>query len=95
MVLTRSMVRTIKYNEDKIKDIILWKIFLKGGSITCDENCETRNMIGRSWYKCHGYNSPCICAFKSEMQRCNTEIMNYEKIINMLDPNYNWEQFNI
>ena len=88
MVLTRSMVQTIKYNEDKIKDINEWINDLQSSSITCDENCETRNMIGRSWWKCHGYHSPCGCAVKREIQRCNTQIMNCKKIINMLDSNY-------
>ena len=29
------------------------------------EKCEARGMIGRSWWKCEGYNSPCDCAYKS------------------------------
>jgi len=29
------------------------------------KKCEARGMIGRSWWKCEGYNSPCDCAYKS------------------------------
>jgi len=29
------------------------------------KKCEPRDMIGRSWWKCEGYNSPCDCAYKS------------------------------
>lgn len=27
----------------------------------CDKKCKTRLMIGRSWWKLQGYNSPCLC----------------------------------
>ncbi len=29
------------------------------------KKCEARGMIGRSWWKCEGYNCPCDCAYKS------------------------------
>ena len=84
MVLTRSMVRTIKYNENEIKEFNLWIDELKlENPSRCNENCEKRNMIGRSWWKCNGYSSPCICAVKSEIERCNNEIMICKKIINL------------
>lgn len=32
----------------------------------CDPPCKIRPMMGRSWWKCYGYNSPCSCAYHAE-----------------------------
>ena len=32
----------------------------------CEKDCEKRDYIGRSWYKCLGYDSPCSCAYKAQ-----------------------------
>ena len=31
----------------------------------CASPCTPRQMIGRTWWKCHGYNTPCACAVKA------------------------------
>tara|TARA_R110001632_G_scaffold134513_1_gene250112 strand:- start:208 stop:642 length:435 start_codon:yes stop_codon:yes gene_type:complete len=35
----------------------------------CESQCEKRGMIGRSWWKRLGYNSPCSCAYMGDMLR--------------------------
>ena len=32
-------------------------------------------MIGRSWWKCEGYNSPCDCAYKSLTEKYKTKYL--------------------
>lgn len=37
----------------------------KQNRIICETPCKRRPMIGRSWWKLLGYNSPCSCAEKA------------------------------
>ena len=34
----------------------------------CETPCETRPMMGRSWYKQFGYHSPCSCAHTAQAE---------------------------
>jgi len=53
----------------------------------CKDKCEKRNMIGSSWWKVLGYNSPCNCAkkellddFLKKYPKCNKKQL--DKFIN-------------
>jgi len=35
----------------------------------CKPPCVPRPMIGRSWWKCLGYNTPCSCAYKKKQEQ--------------------------
>jgi len=39
------------------------------------KKCEPRDMIGRSWWKCEGYNSACDCAYKSLTEKYKTKYL--------------------
>ena len=39
----------------------------------CNPPCEKRSMLGRSWWKNQGYNSPCGCAVKAHNEQYPNE----------------------
>lgn len=39
------------------------------------KKCKAKGMIGRSWWKCEGYNSPCNCAYKSITEKYKTKYL--------------------
>jgi len=41
----------------------------------CSPKHTPRGMIGRSWWKCEGYNSPCNCAYKSITEKYKTKYL--------------------
>ena len=71
---------TIEYTEE-LKDWKEWlnelterraEMDLKYGVEEC--NCEPRPMIGRSWWKCHGFGHACRCAYVAEFKKINKRI---------------------
>jgi hypothetical protein len=61
-------------DDDDSKDLIIIKgakpepipIVLISENRKCLTPCKTRPMMGRSWWKCLGYDSPCSCAYEAQ-----------------------------
>jgi hypothetical protein len=50
----------------------------------CSKVCEPRPMMGRSWWKCLGYNTPCLCAVQQQLIEDDKERKRLEKENEML-----------
>ena len=61
-------------DDDDSKDLIIIKgakpepipIVVISENRKCLTPCKTRPMMGRSWWKCLGYDSPCSCAYEAQ-----------------------------
>ena len=96
---TRSVMREIYSME--CKAFVLTQMIDNCYDSVC--SCEPRSMIGRSWWKQRGYNSPCSC-LKTKLQNDlnkvndefntflnkNTEIKLSLLILNTHDPSLNY-----
>ncbi len=52
----------------------------------CNPPCVKRSMIGRSWWKCYGFNSPCGCAHLAEYNFNEKEKIATEGLKNLKMP---------
>ena len=70
---TRSM--TLKDENEKQDRIERHRILIlkkeRCSTKPCYKPCIKRGMIGRSWYKQHGYNQPCNCLYVELVKKIN------------------------
>ena len=80
--------------EDNLYDAKMWMDEFEERTETkmCAVPCETRLMMGRSWYKCRGYLYPCSCAEQAQAQNTKwgeePSIIGRNEIIKKLDEFY-------